>query len=226
MDWEKWVSSRGEVLFDQRGEGFPRISGGRIDMGAFEFQYQPPELLGDYNQTTSSMRPIRNLAQDTAALECVPFTGTDGDGNGMIEEADYGVWRPYFGQTMPAGAGAGSDVHVAESLRDSVVAETIVSERQSYAISGAIVADPHPLDSSRPLPKGEVFIPVASPEPVAPASQPPALPGVSEADKLTVAGAQTRPPAEPGAVVPIAAPTIHAAAAVARGVAASHDSPR
>ena len=60
----KFLSGQG---FDQRGEGFPRISGGRIDMGAFEFQYQPPELLGDYNQ------------------------------NGTVDAADYVVWRKTLG---------------------------------------------------------------------------------------------------------------------------------
>ena len=71
------------------------------------------------------------------------------------------MWRAHFGQTVPAPAAA----------------------------TGAIAEDPHPLDSSRPLPKGEVvFRALAEPGAVevAPAStlngdsarQPPALPGV------------------------------------------------
>jgi hypothetical protein len=35
-----------------------------------------------------------------------PFTGGDGDGNGIVNQADYTLWRTRFG--MPFGAGAGS----------------------------------------------------------------------------------------------------------------------
>jgi hypothetical protein len=35
--------------FDQRGEGFARVAGGRVDIGAFEVQIVVPALLGDYN---------------------------------------------------------------------------------------------------------------------------------------------------------------------------------
>jgi hypothetical protein len=41
------------------------------------------------------------------------FSGADGDGNGIVEQADLTVWRSHYGQTFP-GSGSGSVMaHVA-----------------------------------------------------------------------------------------------------------------
>jgi hypothetical protein len=62
--------------FDQRGPGFARIVDGNedtfpvIDMGAFEYDPNPAILVGDYN------------------------------GNGVVDAADYTVWRDHLGQSF------------------------------------------------------------------------------------------------------------------------------
>src|SRR4029079_2845566 len=35
------------------------------------------------------------------------FTGADGDGNAMVEQGDYDLWRANFGTVFSPGAGAG-----------------------------------------------------------------------------------------------------------------------
>ena len=41
----------------------------------------------------------------------------DGDGDGLVDPGDYGVWRTNFGETLPSGAGGG------EQLGSGVIAE-------------------------------------------------------------------------------------------------------
>lgn len=55
--------------FDQRGAPFVRVFGGQIDIGAVERQPFPPAFFGDYNQ------------------------------NGVVDAADYVVWRKTLGAT-------------------------------------------------------------------------------------------------------------------------------
>ena len=37
-----------------------------------------------------------------------PFTGADGNGDGVVDQADYAVWRSHFGETFLPGPGAGA----------------------------------------------------------------------------------------------------------------------
>ncbi len=100
------------------------------------------------------------------------FSGADGDGDGMIDEDDYGVWKSHFGETIEQGAG---------SSVQGVKAE------DPHPLAAALL--PHPLDNSRPLPEGEaVYATLAEPgaggyahvdgRVVEPGNQPPALPAI------------------------------------------------
>ena len=74
------ASMGGVPQFDQRGAPFTRVSGGRIDIGAIERQPIPAAVFGDYNQ------------------------------NGVVDAADYVVWRNTLGTTgVPAYSGADGD---------------------------------------------------------------------------------------------------------------------
>ncbi|MEX0613058.1 MAG: choice-of-anchor Q domain-containing protein, partial [Pirellulales bacterium] len=102
--------------YDQRGAPFARVSGGRIDIGAFEVQpiIVPPDLLGDYNQDGSVDAADYVVWRKTLGTTgVVPFSGADGNGDGDITEADYGVWTANFGDALPPpGAGSGGVAHV------------------------------------------------------------------------------------------------------------------
>jgi len=102
--------------FDQRGAPFVRVfdgdnaGGARIDMGAFELQPPPgPALPGDYNLNgvvgAADYALWRKMLGDTGVT---PFSGADGDGDGDITPADYGVWTTNFGNTLPPGTGNGA----------------------------------------------------------------------------------------------------------------------
>jgi hypothetical protein len=90
IDWgdPSAVPGAGNVpLFDQRGPGFARVAdgdnlgGARIDIGAFERQGAAvgPALPGDYNQ------------------------------NGVVDAADYTVWRDHYGTPVSPYSGADGD---------------------------------------------------------------------------------------------------------------------
>jgi hypothetical protein len=107
-------------LFDQRGWPFDRISGGRIDLGAFEAQVTLPELLGDYNEDGMVDAADYVVWRDTMGDEVDFYAGADGSGNGVIDEQDYAVWRENFGNSLPPPEEGGGSTAAAAQLATSV----------------------------------------------------------------------------------------------------------
>lgn len=97
--------------FDQRGAPFTRVSGGRIDIGAVERQPILPAVFGDYNQNGVVDAADYVVWRKTLANSVTPFSGADGDGDGVVDQDDYGVWRAHFGSAVPA-SGVGSGANV------------------------------------------------------------------------------------------------------------------
>ena len=111
-------------VFDTLAEELPSLAGNlawEINYGATNvvLAIVSAGLTGDYNQNG-----VVDAADYTVWRDSLGQTGTalaaDGNGNDEIDPGDYDVWTTHFGES--AGAGA----HVAESLRDS---GTAVSER-------------------------------------------------------------------------------------------------
>ena len=98
--------------FDQRGAPFVRVFDGRADIGAIEMQ--PPALLGDYNLSQIVEGGDYVLWRKTLGTIGLPkYSGADGDGDGTIDQDDYGMWRAHFGESLPPqGAGSGASVEV------------------------------------------------------------------------------------------------------------------
>ena len=108
---------------DQRGAPYTRRYNGRIDIGAFE--YQPasvPALLGDYNRSNVVDSADYVLWRNTIGSSVTSYSGADGDGNGVITQNDYSVWRAHFGQTGGAGSAASVDSvpNVGEAIRSAI----------------------------------------------------------------------------------------------------------
>lgn len=107
-------------LFDQRGNGFPRIVDGNndtaavIDIGAFEFNPGSPVLLGDYHMDGRVNAADYIVWRNTEGDSVTPFSGADGNGNGLIDDGDYQVWRDHFGNTLPPGAASGDGAKAAD----------------------------------------------------------------------------------------------------------------
>jgi hypothetical protein len=87
--------------FDQRGAPSTRVAGGRIDIGAFELPPLPPALLGDYNLNGIVDAADYTVWRNTLNANVAPYSGADGSGNGVVDPADCGVWKAHFGQTLP-----------------------------------------------------------------------------------------------------------------------------
>jgi hypothetical protein len=68
-----------------------------------------PELLGDYNLNGVVDAADYAVWRDTLGAAVTAFSGGDGNGDGTIDAGDYDVWRAHFGQA--AGAGSGSAIH-------------------------------------------------------------------------------------------------------------------
>jgi hypothetical protein len=102
--------------FDQRGTPFTRVfdgdgtGGARIDMGAFEFITSEGQhtLFGDYNLNGVVDAADYTVWRDALGANVVAYSIADGNGNGIVDQPDYDVWMMHFGQTV-AGAGGGAE---------------------------------------------------------------------------------------------------------------------
>jgi hypothetical protein len=105
---------------DQRGAGFARVVGGRIDIGAFEVQPVGPALPGDYNEDDIVDAADYVVWRKTLGTTGVPaYSGADGDGDTAIDNDDYDVWSENFGEVVGGGAGGGgsSDAQLAVQVK-------------------------------------------------------------------------------------------------------------
>jgi hypothetical protein len=99
----------GVPMHDQRGAPFTRVFGGRIDIGAFEWQ-PPGFLLGDYNQNGVVDAADYSVWRDAMGSSALAAgTGADGNGDGVVDSWDYRLWKSNFGATvddLPQAGGA------------------------------------------------------------------------------------------------------------------------
>ncbi len=118
--------SAGEVaalVVDQRGAPFVRVfDGDGMDVARIDigaFEAQPNPLTGDYN-----FNGIVDAADYTVWRNTLGATNdlrADGDGDGTVDEDDYGVWKLHFGETIEQGAGSGgSGVETVSALAEPV----------------------------------------------------------------------------------------------------------
>jgi CSLREA domain-containing protein len=136
------VAGVGDVPeFDQRGSPNTRVSGGRIDIGAFEFQtVAGPALPGDYNRNGSVDAADYALWRKTlGASGLSAYSGADGDGDGTVDQDDFGVWRANFGKSLPGPASAsslGSTLQAVQVDRDPV-ADLIPQSDRTFTVGQA-----------------------------------------------------------------------------------------
>jgi hypothetical protein len=97
----------GVPQFDQRGGGFARVNGVRIDIGAVELQIPLPDLIGDYNGDLTVNAADYTVWRNTLGTNVANYAGADGNGNGIIDNADYDVWKLRYGDSL-AGSGSGA----------------------------------------------------------------------------------------------------------------------
>jgi hypothetical protein len=94
--------------FDQRGAPFARVDvlGGQR-IDIGAYELHPPAALaGDYNLNGVVDAADYVIWRKTLGGSVIPYTSADGDGDCAIDDADYGIWRADFGNIYQTGAGA------------------------------------------------------------------------------------------------------------------------
>jgi hypothetical protein len=112
------AGSGGVPQYDQRGTPHGRILGGRIDIGAIEIDLPPkPDLTGDYNLNNKVDAGDYVVWRKMAGMTVLPFSGADGNGDSVVNQVDFMLWRENFG-TTGSGSGAGAST-IEESPADA-----------------------------------------------------------------------------------------------------------
>ena len=147
-------------------------------------------LVGDYNHNGIVDAADYTVWRDALGSHVTAYTGADGSGNGVVDAADLNLWTTHFGQTLAAGAGSGAG------------AAATVSESVEQPTFGTVATSPGS-DLNRPPVSQGGDVPVAGAvSNVSIASRPEqagasvvvALPAVSAA-KAGIVSARAIPPA-------------------------------
>jgi hypothetical protein len=122
------------------------VGGARIDMGAVEMAALLPVqgLTGDYNRDAVVGAGDFVLWRKTNGTSvATAYDGADGDGNSIINQNDYTVWRSNFGKPAP-GSGA-------QMLLWSTATEASEPDLQLHVNGGAAEAHALATDSALEL---------------------------------------------------------------------------
>jgi hypothetical protein len=85
-------------------------------------------LAGDYNLNGTVDAADYVLWRKTNGDIVAPFSGADGDGDGMIDDDDYDVWKAHFGQVAGSGSAAGQSTAVPEPATALFAFSAVVSQ--------------------------------------------------------------------------------------------------
>ena len=97
---------------------------------------RPPVLLGDYNLNGVVDSADFVMWRRTAGQTVPQYTGADGDGSGVIDLGDTDVWRSHFGQTLPLGSGSGN--------AEGAIRSTVQVTPPSLSLSKSTISAPKP----------------------------------------------------------------------------------
>jgi hypothetical protein len=104
--------------FDQRGAPFSRVAGAAVDIGSFELPVFVPGLAGDYNSDG-----IVNTADYTVwrnNLGTLISLPNEIVSFGAVTQEDYDVWKAHYGDAAAAGTGGGAMLAAAQVDSPSV----------------------------------------------------------------------------------------------------------
>jgi hypothetical protein len=93
-------------------------------ISVLESTSSPPALPGDYNQSNNVDTGDYILWRKTLGSSVAPNSGADGSGNGVVDQADYNVWKTHF--DMPA---TSSGAHI---TTEALGVEPSASERTTH----------------------------------------------------------------------------------------------
>ncbi len=134
----------------------------------FGNQSAVPILPGDYNLDGFVNGADYVMFRQTMGSHVTAFSGADGDGSGVIDQADFGVWRAHFGQSSGGGAG---NVMAADTGSGALVQDPGASQQASVApltvetIASPVVETVQPAATLEPLaaePQGSSAAGIAS----------------------------------------------------------------
>jgi hypothetical protein len=109
------VPAGGMLTFAVSGVGDNGFAGSHTEDGSYELrlQIQTPSVPGDYNKNNVVDAADYVIWRNTLNQSGLNLLA-DGDGDGTVDNDDYGIWRSHFGKTAGSGTVASANATVPE----------------------------------------------------------------------------------------------------------------
>jgi hypothetical protein len=85
-----------------------RLNTGITNLQDNVFFAATPGLAGDFNFDGVVDTADYTIWRNAVGVEVAPFQGADATGDGLVTQADYDVWKSHFGMRLEVGAAAGA----------------------------------------------------------------------------------------------------------------------
>ncbi|MEO7402529.1 MAG: dockerin type I domain-containing protein [Burkholderiales bacterium] len=97
------------LLLPAAGTYFARVSGGDDTVQLYQLGLTPTQVLfGDYNNNGIVDAADYSVWRNSQGQNVTLGAGADGNFDGQVTAADFDVWRSNFGKTLSSGSGTGS----------------------------------------------------------------------------------------------------------------------
>ena len=103
-----------------------------------------PALVGDYNHNGVVDAADYTVWRDTLGSNVAAYSGADGSGNALVDSFDYDAWKTHFGSALPAAGAASAALAIGEVAEPVDSADARVSPLSSGNVRSALIADTVP----------------------------------------------------------------------------------
>jgi hypothetical protein len=103
-----------------------------------------PILVGDYNHNGVVDGADYAVWRDTLGSDVAAYSGADGSGNSLVDSFDFDAWKIHFGSALPAAGSGSAAVAIEEGAEPTASADARVAPLSSGNVESELIVDAVP----------------------------------------------------------------------------------